>query len=97
MCVEATSAFTVIMPSVGGVSMRIASYSHDLKFVLEPEVPVELAEELRLDLRERDAGRRYRELRDARLFDDVQERHVRVGENLVHRLFHVLAIHERHR
>ena len=39
--------------------------AHDLELVLQPEVPVELTEELRLDLRERDAGRRDRELRDA--------------------------------
>src|ERR1017187_3488872 len=70
---------------------------HDLQLVFQPEVAVDFPEELRLDLRQRDPGRGDFEIRELRRHHDVEDRHVRIRQDLVHRLFHILAVHERHR
>ena len=61
-CVAATSALTVSRPSAGGQSMTMCGYSpaERLDLVLQPEVRVELADQPRFELGERDARRRDR-------------------------------------
>ena len=73
MWVEATMALTVIIPSVGGRvdQDRVVGAPHGVDLVAQPEVPVDLPQQLRLDLGERDPGRGDVEVLQARRADDV--------------------------
>jgi hypothetical protein len=58
-CDAATSALTVIRPSVGGVSITMTSYCflERLETIFQPERRVEIADQLRFEFREIDARR----------------------------------------
>ena len=59
-----------------------------LELVLQPEVRVDLADELRLELGQRDARRRDRQVRHRRRHDDVGHLHGRLGDRVVDAALH---------
>ena len=85
-CVAATSALTVSRPSAGGQSMTMCAYSPAelVDLVLQPEVRVELPDQPRLELGQRDARRRDEQIRQ-RVAGWMMSRELarRVGDRVV--------------
>ena len=63
---------------------ELVSIGHEVEAILQPEVRVDLADELRLELGQGDPRRRHVEVGDGRRRDHVAERRA-VGEHVEHR------------
>ena len=98
-CVAATSALTVKQPERRRAvddDVRIVPADR-LQPVLQAEMRVELPDQLGLELRERDPGRRDPEIRLRRGHDHVGEAAVRLDDRVVHAACELRDVEIRHR